>query len=85
MLTARRHIIVVFLAFIGGVSAQVQVVNLATFLPKSGNWPVGNTIAPAAQLAADDVNNNREFLPDHVIKIIYHETGCNQVNNYSIL
>jgi hypothetical protein len=58
------------------VDCQLTVINLATFLPKTGEWAVGKTIAPAAQLAADDINRNPDLLPDHLIQITYYDTGC---------
>lgn len=60
------------------INCEKQMVHLATFLPKTGSWPIGRTIAPAALLAANDVNANQSFLANHVLHISYHETGCNQ-------
>jgi len=72
-------LMVLFLVVIvRGQMASKEVINLAVFLPKSGSWSVGQTIAPAAQLAADDINNNESILNDYTIDISYYDTGCNQ-------
>ena len=58
--------------------AAKETVNLAVFLPISGSWSVGKTIAPAAQLAADYINNNDLILPGYSINISHYDTGCNE-------
>jgi ABC-type branched-subunit amino acid transport system substrate-binding protein len=70
--------VLVALIILQDAHCGLTVINLATFLPRTGQWAVGKTIAPAAQLAADDINNNTNLLPDHVIEISYHDTACEQ-------
>ena len=71
-------VIFLFVFCIRGQLATKDVVNLAVFMPKIGLWSVGKTVAPAAQLAADYVNNNDQILGQYTINISYYDTGCNQ-------
>lgn len=39
-------------------------------------WPGGPALFPAAQLAADMVNNRTDILPDHTLRLINGDSGC---------
>ena len=61
-----------------GELATRDTINVAVFLPRSGKFTVARTIAPAAQLAADSINQNEAILRHYTINVTYHDTGCDQ-------
>ena len=44
--------------------------------PGEVGWPGGPALFPAAQLAADMINNRSDILPNHTIRLINGDSGC---------
>ncbi|KAK2145858.1 hypothetical protein LSH36_651g01016 [Paralvinella palmiformis] len=59
-------------------SGDVIPVELSVFLPMTGHRLIGKYIWPAAKLAADKVNDDVTFLPDHELRLSFYDTACDE-------
>lgn len=49
----------------------------------SVGWPGGPALFPAAKLAADMINNRTDILPDHTLRLIDGDSGCEYTTRVS--
>lgn len=63
-----------------GGSGDLNVLILSPYPSRAEvAWPGGPALFPAAQLAADMINNRTDILPDHTLRLINGDSGCEYI------